>query len=411
MPPGVLTFEKAREAVEEYCRRLKAPQQESVSISEAVGRVLAKAIVADRDFPPFPRATRDGYALRADDLRKIPAQLEVVGQIKAGALWEGTVEQGRAVEIMTGAAAPAGADAVVMVEYTRRNGQQVEVQRAVNPGENIVAQGSEAKSGQEMLAIGTRMGFAQIAVAASVGAATLSVFRQPKVAILATGDELVSLSAKPAPHQIRNSNTYSLAAQVQLAGGEPICLPVAPDEKPALLALVQQGLTADLLLLSGGVSMGQFDLVEEVLAGLEARFFFTGAEIQPGRPVVFGEAAPDKASPPVPFFGLPGNPVSTMVTFDLFVRPVLEALGGALPVRLPGAKARLAKEIKTKTGLTRFLPAVLRGGLADPEVEVIRWQGSGDVLAAAQANCYAVVPPNRDHIAAGEAISVLLRST
>ena len=410
MPPGVLTFEKASEAVHKYCGGLKPPPMEPVSIQESGGRVLAEGVLADRDFPPFPRATRDGYALQAADLKRVPVWLDVVGQVKAGASFTGRVESGQTVEIMTGAAAPSGSDAVVMVEYTNRDGQRVQVQRAVNPGENIVPQGSEAGAGQQMLAMGTRMGFAQIAVAAAVGKATLNVYRKPRVVILATGDELVEVTAKPGKHQIRNSNTYSLAAQVLLAGAEPVRLPVAPDEITALTTLVKQGLSGDLLLLSGGVSMGQFDLVENVLADLDAMFFFTGAEIQPGRPVVFGQAAPDKKCRLAPFFGLPGNPVSTMVTFDLFVRPVIDALSGALPVRLPCAKARLAKEIKTKTGLTRFLPAILRGDLQDPEVEVVPWQGSGDILASARANCYAVVPPDRDRIAAGEMISVLLRS-
>ncbi|HEY6352271.1 MAG TPA: gephyrin-like molybdotransferase Glp [Candidatus Angelobacter sp.] len=406
---GVVTFEKACEAVQEYSRGVRPPQSEPVAIAEAAGRVLAEAIVADRDFPPFPRATRDGFAVRAADLKTVPALLRVTGQVKAGATWDDKIEPGEALEIMTGAAVPSGADAVVMVEYTQLKGGQVEIQRAVALGENIVPQGSETSASQEMLPAGTRLGFAQIAVAAAVGRATLAVYRKPRVAILATGDELVDVTAKPGLHQIRNSNTYSLSAQVLLAGGQPARLPVAPDEKLALTELIRQGLSTDLLLLSGGVSMGQFDLVEEVLASLDATFFFAGAEIQPGRPVVFGQAASAKRGSPVPFFGLPGNPVSTMVTFDLFVRPMLDALSGALPVRLPGVKARLAKEIKTKTGLTRFLPAILRGGLQDPEVEVIPWQGSGDVLASARANCYAVTSPDRDHIAAGEMISVLLR--
>jgi len=311
---------------------------------------------------------------------------------------------------MTGAAVPEGADAVVMVEYTRRQGEQVEILRPVASGENIVPRGSEASTGQEMLPPGTRLGFAQIAVAAAVGKTNLSVYRKPRVTILATGDELVEVSAEPSPHQIRNSNSYSLASQVILAGGEPVRLPVAADNKAALTALIGEGLAADLLLLSGGVSMGEFDLVEEVLSSLGAKFFFTGVRIQPGRPVVFGEVASGKSRAPTPFFGLPGNPVSTMVTFDLFARPVLEALSGALPVRLAAARARLAKTIKTKTGLTRFLPAVIRGGLYDPEVEVVPWQGSGDILAAARANCYVVVPPDRDSIPGGEMISVVLRS-
>ena len=166
---------------------------------------------------------------------------------------------------------------------------------------------------------------------------------------------------------------------------------------------MQEGLSADLLLLSGGVSMGKFDLVEQELARLGAKFFFTGVSIQPGKPVVFGEVGA------VPFFGLPGNPISTMVTFDLFARPVLQALAGSLPVRYPSAKAKLAKEIKTKTGLTRFLPAVLSGGLHDPEASLVAWQGSGDLRAAAQANCYIVVPADREVIAAGELVNILVR--
>lgn len=410
MTSGVLTFEGACDGIQQYCQKLKSPPRESIALASAPGRVLAEPILADRDFPPFPRATRDGYAMQAGDAKTVPALLRVVGQIKAGGSYAGSVAHGQAVQIMTGAAVPQGADAVVMVEYTRRQGNQVEVLRTVVSGENVIAQGSEAKAGQEMLSCGIRLGFAQIAVAAAVGKTNLAVYAKPKVAILATGDELVDVAAKPASHQIRNSNSYSLAAQVQLAGGDPIRLPVAPDSKPALTDLIQEGLTADLLLLSGGVSMGEFDLVEEVLTSVGAKFFFTGVQIQPGRPVVFGEALSSRKSAPTPFFGLPGNPVSAMVTFDLFARRVLETLSGAVPVRLAAARARLAKTIKTKTGLTRFLPAIIRGGLYDPEVEVVPWQGSGDILAAARANCYAVVPPDRDSIPAGEMISVLLRS-
>lgn len=405
----VLSFERAYDLVLEYCTKLKAPPSESVSIAEALCRVLAEPVLADRDFPPFPRATRDGFALCADDVKTIPAQLQVVGQIKAGDNCAQTVKAGEAVSIMTGAAVPKGANAVVMVEYTRRNGAQVEVLRTCAPGENIVPQGSEAPAGQQMLAPGTPLSFPQIAVCAAVGRSSIKVYRKPRVAILATGDELVEITAEPQPAQIRNSNTYSLAAQVALAGGEPLRLPLAPDERPALTRLIQQGLSADLLLLSGGVSMGEFDLVEAVLQELGATFFFTGAQIQPGRPVVFGDVpAPDSKSPK-PFFGLPGNPLSTMVTFDLFARPVLQALGGAVPVRLPSARARLGKEIKTKTGLTRFLPGKLSGGLQDPQVELVPWQGSGDILAAARAGCYVVIPPDRESIAAGEMVSILLR--
>lgn len=404
---GVLSFSDAYEAVLQFAGSISAPEAESVPLLKSLGRVLGQPIEADRDFPPFPRATRDGYAVRSTDLHTLPARLRIVGQVKAGSAFEQNVKQGEAVEIMTGAAVPAGADAIVMVEYTSAAGNQVEMQRAVSAGENVVPQGAEARAGQELLPAGTRISPAQIALAAAVGKTELRVFRKPQVAILSTGDELVEVGETPGPHQIRNSNTYSLSAQVTAAGGEARRLAIAPDEEQKLAALLDEGLRADMILLSGGVSMGKFDLVEQALLSRGAEFRFTGAQIQPGKPVVFGTVTNEQRV--VPVFGLPGNPVSVMVTFDLFVRPVLEALCGSQPRRLPSAQARLARDFRTKTWLTRFLPALLSGGLYDPVVEVVPWQGSGDLLAAARANCYLVVPPQQDFIAAGKTVSVLVR--
>ena len=235
----------------------------------------------------------------------------------------------------------------------------------------------------------------------------MRVFRRPQVAILSTGDELVDVVAEPGPNQIRNSNSYSLAAQVQQAGGEPVILPVAPDEPQPLRKLVQEGLSADLLLLSGGVSMGKYDLVEQVLSEMGAQFFFTGAAIQPGKPIVFGAAPPRRGAQPTYFFGLPGNPVSTMVCFELFARPMLEALTGASARKLIFVQARLKTDVKTKTGLTRFLPALLTGEYERAEVELVKWQGSGDMAAHARANCYLVVPPDREALRAGEMVAIL----
>ena len=417
---GILSFEQACDTVLGYCLRIVAPQTEAVPLLTADGRVLAEPVRADRDFPPFPRTTRDGYAVRAADLGSLPATLTVIGQIKAGAGFSRTVESGQAVEIMTGAALPDGADAVVMVEYTAQNGDLVTIKRAVAGGENVVPAAAEARAGQELLPAGQRIRPAHIAMAAAVGKEKLTVYRKPRVAILATGDELVDVSQVPGPQQVRNSNTYSLAAQVAESGGEPLRLPVAPDEERKLTTLIHAAIEqADMLLLSGGVSMGKFDLVEQALTRLGATFFFTGAQIQPGKPVVFGEIPTTRVNGKrekvpgtpgtMPLFGLPGNPVSVMVTFDLFVRPVLQALGGAVPTRLPAVRARMAGDFKTKTGLTRFLPALLTGGVYDPQVAVIPWQGSGDLLASARANCYLVVPPDREAIVAGEMVSILVR--
>ena len=405
---GVLTFEQADETVRGYCRNLGMRDMETVALPSALARVLAEPVIADRDFPPFPRSTRDGYAVRAVDLQRLPAKLRLIGQVKAGGAFEGALTPGEAVEIMTGAPVPAGADAVVMVEYTSPYVSQVEIQRGVKPGENLVSSGAEAHAGEVLLAPGTRIAPAQIALAAAVGRAKLAVYRKARVAVLATGDELVDVSQVPGPHQIRNTNSYSLSAQVTQAGGDPVQLPIAPDAERKLTTLIHAGLdSADLLLLSGGVSMGKFDLVEQALSGLGAQFFFTGALIQPGRPVVFGEIR--KNSRTVPFFGLPGNPVSVMTTFDLFVRPVIDALSGAPPRHLPGLRARLKQTFHTKTGLTRFLPAIVTGGLFDPVVELVRWQGSGDLVAAAKANCYLVVSPDRELIPEGELVTVVLR--
>jgi molybdopterin molybdotransferase len=433
----VLSFEEARHLVEQHAVSVCPGEVETVDLLAGLGRVVAEGILADRDFPPFARATRDGYAVRAADLAEVPAPLEVVGEVKAGDWPEPgvcSVGRGQAVGIMTGAPLPAGADAVVMVEHTssihepegKPVSKLVEVRRSVSRGENFVPRGSEARAGQLLLDRGRRLDHAGIAIAASVGKSRVQVFRKPRVAVLSTGDEVVEIGATPGPAQIRNSNSYSLAAQVQNAGGEAVRLAIAPDERGRLRALIEEGLGCDLLLLTGGVSMGKYDLVEQVLGELKAEFYFTGAEIQPGRPVVFGSCSADaparvdsgvalgtRARAPAPhgkyFFGLPGNPVSTMVTFELFARPMIEALAGMTPQRLIFLRARLKSEIRTKTGLKRFLPAVLSGEFENTDVELARWQGSGDIAALARANCYVVIPPDRERIEAGEWVSLLMR--
>ncbi len=402
----VLAFEAARRTVEDHARHVRVPDWERCDLLSAGGRVVAQEIQADRDLPPFPRATRDGFAVRASDVATVPAQLKAVAEIAAGQdVSNVVVGRGECAEIMTGAAVPSGADAVVMVEYTERTDNEITVQRSVESGENIVPRGAEAREGQVLLQTGARLTPAAIAIAASVGLSELVVFKQPRVAILSTGDELVDVPAHPEPHQIRNSNSYSLAAQVIRAGSIPVPLPIAPDDEPILKHLIEQGLSSDLLLLTGGVSMGKYDLVEKVLSQFGADFLFTGVQIQPGKPAVFGRVKWNGETKY--FFGLPGNPVSTMVTFELFARPVIEALSGTTPQPLRYTQAKLKKEIKTKTGLTRFLPAEVTGKFGSLEVQLVQWHGSGDMVATARANCLAVIPPDRERIGAGEMISVL----
>jgi molybdopterin molybdotransferase len=411
----VLSFEDARRTVEEHAAHVQPIGTETVDLLNGLGRVLAEPLLADRDLPPFPRSARDGYAVRTSDLEQLPTLLVVSGEIKAGAKPSdipAAVDPGQAVSIMTGAPVPSGADAVVMVEHTSRRNEFVEISRGLAQGENVVPRGAEAPQGSRLLEPGCRLNDAAIALAASVGKLQLVVYKRPRVALLTTGDEVVKVDSVPGPTQIRNSNSYSLAAQTLAAGGQPVLLPIAPDESQRLQWLVERGLQSDLLLLTGGVSMGRYDVVEQALAEMGGEFFFTGAQIQPGRPVVFGRLPVEGyagAAAHKYFFGLPGNPVSTMVTFELFVRPLLEALAGLAPRQLRFLHARLKSEVRVKTGLKRFLPAILSGEFESAEVERVPWQGSGDVAATARANCYIVVPPDREFIAAGEWVAVLPR--
>ena len=390
---------------------------ERVLLHAARGRVLASAITSDRDQPPFPRSTRDGYAVRAEDAG---SAFEVVGSLRAGEQWTGPrLGAEQALEIMTGAPLPNGADAVVMVEHVRLAGKALRLMegRSIRSGENVVPQGAEARAGEVLLEPGVRLGPAEIALAVAVGAAEVEVSARPVAAILATGDELVPLDAVPGPAQIRNSNAHALAALVEEAGGTPLMLRPAADTRESLSAAIPKARDAEMLLLSGGVSAGKYDLVEEVLLGMGAEFFFTGVAMQPGKPVVFGRLPGDGSRREQWIFGLPGNPVSTQVTATLFAMPLLRALGGEVGdsrseqgVPQPSfALARLEEEVQIKPGLTRFLPAVLSCGIQGATVRMTGWQGSGDLHANARANCYLVVPEEVERMEAGLPATVLLR--
>src|SRR5258708_11607847 len=253
------------------------------------------------------------------------------------------------------------------------------------------------------------MDYAAIAVAAAAGRSRVVVYSRPKVAVLSTGDEVVDIDVPPGPHQIRNSNSHSLAAQVQAAGGEPVILPIAPDEPVRLRELLGEAFEYDLVAIAGGVSMGKYDVVERELAALKTEFFFNAVSIQPGKPLVFGrvqcgsrenegEAGPQSKY----FFGLPGNPVSTMVTFELFGKVLVQALGGASPRPLAFLHAKLKKGLQRKTGLKRFLPAMISGEFEHVEVELAPCEGAGDIGSVARSNCFLVVPPDRERLEAGE---------
>jgi molybdopterin molybdotransferase len=399
----MLTYEQARQKVIEQLTEKKGPRAtEQVRVGDALGFVLAQEVKTDREYPPFNRATRDGYAVFAADV-KTGVTLKCTGEIKAGdrvtkELWAETC-----VQIMTGAAVPSGADAVVMIEHTKRDGDEVRFERDAVTGQNIVPRGSEARAGQTLLTPGMRLGYAELASAAQVGAGELKCASKPRVAILSTGDEIVPVDSIPGRFQIRNSNSVSLAAQVRLAGGKPILLGNAMDREDDLSSKIRRGLQEDLLVLSGGVSMGKYDLVEKVLRGMETEFYFDSVAIRPGKPAVFGKCGEKFV------FGLPGNPVSTMVTFELFVAPAVDLLSGAEARELPLVEARLGEELNEKPGVTHFLPARMEGQGAGREVKALKWQGSGDVAALGKANCFVVVPVEREKVEVGEKVEVLVR--
>ncbi len=405
MTERVLLYEEALEAVLAQAQTLPLPSAgETVPLSGARGRVLAEPIVADRDQPPFPRSTRDGFALRSADLALGSTPLRVIGGVRAGERWNGpALAEGEALEIMTGAPVPDGADCVLMVEHATvdpGHALRPEAGRRLRPGENIVAAGAEGRAA------------AEIGLAASCGYPELRVYRRPRVAIVATGDELVEVGAEPAAWQIRNSNSHTLASLVDAEGAMPAMLAIARDTREDLRARLREAGGADLLLLSGGVSMGKYDLVEDALREAGAEFFFTGARIQPGKPVVFGRL-PRRTEPgdsrPVHFFGLPGNPISTEVCFRLFVAPLLRALCGRTERAPRFAEARLTEEVRGGAKVTRFLPAVIEGDWQGVTVRPVPWQGSGDLAANARANGFVVLPFGVEAFRAGETVRVLLR--
>jgi molybdopterin molybdotransferase len=415
--PVIPGYEEAAALVAAYAAGLLRIERatERLDLASTSGRVLAESICADRDQPPFTRSTRDGFACRAAEASHHKL-LKLAGASRAGSAPAGPLPKGAAWEIMTGAPVPEGADSVAMIEHVEIAGEKVRLlaPRTLEAGENIVPQGAQARAGDELLAAGSLMQAQQIALAATCGYATVEVYARPRVAILATGDELVPVDAEPEAGQIRNSNAPMLAAMVKVAGGEPLVLPRAADTAEALDAALHKAAEADLLIISGGVSAGKFDLVEPALERMGARFHFTGVKIQPGKPLVFGELSrKSKAGSRVlPFFGLPGNPVSSAVTFLLFASRVLAALGGNTE---PGARFGLARlaaasDKHGKPGLTRFLPAHCSFGGTVPEVELIPWQGSGDLAALARSNCFLVVPEEAHRLEAGAIVRILLTS-
>jgi molybdenum cofactor synthesis domain-containing protein len=401
----MLPVEDAIKIVEREAGRLPA---EEVALAEARGRVLAEDVIADTDLPPFDRALMDGYALRAQDTRDAPASLRVVGESAAGRGWRGELGGGEAVRIMTGAPIPAGADSVQQVELTRETegGGRVRIERATEPGQFISRRATEIGRGATVLRAGERIGPAMLAALASFGYARVRVARRPRVAVLATGSELVRVEETPGDDQLRDSNTYSLLGYAEAAGAVVNPLHFAADDEELLRRLIAEAAeTSDALVLSGGVSMGVYDFTKTALRALGAEVFFERVSLRPGKPTVFARL-PNARGTLV--FGLPGNPVSVSVTFNLFARAALLATQGATRTRLDEQRAVLARDAKGSVERASYLPATLstdEGGRA--VVEPLKWRGSSDFVAFTRADSLLVVPEGVRLIEAGEVASVL----
>ncbi|HET6978423.1 MAG TPA: gephyrin-like molybdotransferase Glp [Pyrinomonadaceae bacterium] len=394
------------EAIEIVRQQTLRLATERVAIDQVLGRVLAEDVVADSDLPPFDRSQMDGYAVRAEDVKVAPVQLRIAGESAAGRGWHNQLAEGQAVRIMTGAPVPAGADSVQQVELTTelRDGTVVEFLETVELGKSIVKRGSEIKAGEVVLTAGTPINAAMMAVLAAFGYANVEVFRKPRVAVLATGTELVSVDQTPGQDQIRDSNNYSISAYAALAGATIERMPLTGDET----SLLKQQLAAaaercDVIVISGGVSMGVYDVTKAALKELDAEIFFDRVALRPGKPTVFARLPNGTL-----VFGLPGNPVSVAVTFNLFARTALLAMQGAIEPTLKRETAAVARSVKGTTDRDSYLPAQLT---TNDDAELIafplKWGGSSDFVAFALTTALLIVPANVKSVEAGSIVTVL----
>ncbi len=379
---------------------------EQAELRQALGRVLAQDVVADSDLPPFNRAQMDGYAVRAEETRPAPVRLRIAGESAAGRGWHEQLEEGHAVRIMTGAPVPEGADSVQQVELTHelKDGTVVELLESVELGKSIVQRGSEIRKGETVLSAGTTINAAMMAVLAAFGYAKVEVFRKPRVGVLATGSELVAVDQKPGQDQIRDSNNYSIGAYAELAGAVVERLPLTGDESSLLQQQIREAAErCDVIVTSGGVSMGVYDVTKSALKELDAEIFFERVALRPGKPTVFARLPNGTL-----VFGLPGNPVSVSVTFNLFARAALFAMQGATEPALKQETAALARSVKGTSERESYLPAQLTTNddgqlIAFP----LKWGGSSDFVAFAVATALVIVPANVQVVEAGSLVNVV----
>ena len=375
---------------------------EAVDLLESIHRILREDVFCDADSPRFDKAVRDGFAVRFEDLTHVPAVLTVIAESRAGAGTDVRVERGQCCEIMTGAPVPAGANAVVMVEHTERpSATSVRILKAPRENEGLLRRGAEARKGDKILGSGRRIGLADLGLLASTGKSKLLVSRKPRVAVVATGDELVEVDQEPQAGQIRNSNTYTICAQVKDAGAEPVILGIGRDNFDDLRSKIRQGLEHDILLVSGGVSMGKYDLVENVFAEFGVEVLFDKIAMKPGKPTVFGHRRNAYV------FGLPGNPISTMVAFHMFVRPLILYLLKAENTTPTVLEAKLEASAKCDPQRASLVPALVRFHSGQYWIRTAPWKGSSDLVGLARANALIMIPRRDGTLEAGESAQFL----
>jgi molybdopterin molybdotransferase len=392
------------EALEILLANLPKRKVEQVPFQMALGRVLAEKVTATSNIPPFRRAAVDGYAVMAADVQNTPIELTLAGESRAGGGMPGILKSGEAIAIMTGAPVPEGADAVQLVEQCQPavGGGKVTILKPVKTGDNFAPLGGEAKAGETVLEAGHRVGPAEIAVLATFGYSRVKVYRKPSIAIFATGDELVEYDQFPRPDQIRNSNAYCLASQLKLMDLDADYLGIVRDDKEELSRKMLAGLERDVMIITGGVSMGEYDFVHHVFRDLELEILFNKVAIKPGKPTVFARRN-DKL-----VFGLPGNPISALITFECFVRPVLGRLCGLKKPELPRMKGELLADMRQSPGRTAFMPAWAFWSDGGWKVEPLLWKSSADIIGFSGANATFIFPKNRDFLGKGEIVELML---
>ena len=402
----MLPIERGLEIVMSAAKSKDRPDRmpaESVPLKDSLHRILREDVLSDADSPRFDKAIRDGFAVRFEDVTSVPVVLSVIGESRAGQAADVTVQRGQCCEIMTGAPLPAGSNAVVMVENTERiSSTSVRVLKVARENEGLLRRGTEARQGDLILQSGRRIGLADLGLLAGTGKSTVFVSAKPSVAVIATGDELVEVEETPKPDQIRNSNSYTICAQVEEAGARAITLGIARDDLDDLRDKIGQGLQHDILLVSGGVSMGKYDLVEKVFAEFGVEVLFDKIAMKPGKPTVFGHRGQTYV------FGLPGNPISTMVAFHMFVRPLILFLLKAENTAPKILDAKLEAPAKCDPERAALVPALVRFDAGQYWIQTAPWKGSSDLVGLSRANALIMIPRRPGTLEAGEHAQFLM---